>query len=138
LVAPIANALLGALLVVVVHRLARVYLSERRAQAAAILAALHPGLIAYSPVVMTEPLAALLIVAAFLAALRFSGWRGPATFGFLLGLATLVRPSSLLCLPLLLFTLKFDWLGAAKRFAVASFCCFLPVLPWTLRNCNVM
>jgi len=138
LVAPIVNALLGALLVVVVHRLARLYLSERRAQAAAILAALHPGLIAYSPVVMTEPLAALLILGAFLAALKFSKWWGPAIFGLVLGLATLVRPSSLLCLPLLLFTVKFDWLGMAKQLSLALVCCLLPVLPWTLRNCKVM
>jgi len=138
LVAPIVNALLGALLVVVVHRLARVYLSERRAEAAAVLTALHPGLIAYSPVVMTEPLAALLIVAAFLAALKLSGWWRPATFGFVLGLATLVRPSSLLCLPLLLLTVKFDWLAMTKQLALALVCCLLPVLPWTLRNCKVM
>jgi len=138
LVAPVVNALLGALLVVAVHRLARVYLSERRAQAAAMLAALHPGLIAYAPVVMTEPLAGLLILVAFLAALKFSGWRGPAAFGFVLGLATLVRPSSLLCLPLLLFTMKFDWLTMLKQLTLAVAFCALPVAPWTIRNCTVM
>lgn len=138
LVAPIANAVLSALLVVVVHRLARVYLSERRAQAAAMLAALHPGLIAYAPVVMTEPLAALLIMGALLAALKLPGWWRSAIFGLVLGLATLVRPSSLLCLPLLLFTLKLDWLKMTKQLTVALACCMLPVLPWTLRNCNVM
>jgi len=138
LVAPIVNALLGTLLVVVVHRLARIYLSERRAQAAAVLAALHPGLIAYSPVVMTEPLAALLIVGAFVVGLKFTGLRGAAAFGFVLGLATLVRPSSLLCLPLLFFAVKTDWLGVLKRLTLAGVCCMVPVLPWTLRNCNVM
>jgi hypothetical protein len=57
-VAPVVNALTGALLVAVVHRFARYYLSRERARAAAALSALHPGLIAYSAVVMTEPLAA--------------------------------------------------------------------------------
>lgn len=138
LVAPIANAVLGTLLVVVVHRLARVYVSERRAQAAAIVAALHPGLIAYSPVVMTEPLAALLIIAAFLAALKLPGFWAMVVSGFILGLATLVRPSSLLCVPLLLFTLKPGWLGMLKKVSVAGACCLLTVLPWTVRNCRVM
>lgn len=138
LVAPVANAVLGTLLVVVVHRLARVYVSERRAQAAAILAALHPGLIAYSPLVMTEPLAALLIIAAFLAALKLPDFWKMVGAGFILGLATLVRPSSLLCVPLLLFTVKPGWLGMLKQLCVAGACCLLTVLPWTLRNCSVM
>src|SRR6187200_2223863 len=56
-VAPIANALIGALGVLVVHRLAMFYLSRNRARVAAGLAALHPGLIAYTVVVMTEGLA---------------------------------------------------------------------------------
>lgn len=138
LVAPVTNALLGTLLVVAVHRLARVYVGERRAQAAAILAALHPGLIAYSPVVMTEPLAALLILSAFLAAVKFSGLRAAAVSGLLFGFATLVRPSSLLCVPLLLFTVEFEWRAILKQLTVATTCCLLPVLPWTLRNCQVM
>ncbi len=138
LVAPIANALLGTLLVVLVHRLARVYVDEKRARAAAIIAALHPGLIAYSPVLMTEPLAALLIVAAFLAALKLSGFTAAAVAGLILGFATLVRPSSLLCLPLLLFTMKLDWRTLLAQGSVAAVCCLAPVLPWTLRNCSVM
>ncbi len=138
LVAPIANALLGTLLVVVVHRLARRYLSERRAQAAAVVTALHPGLIMYSPVVMTEPLAALLILAAILAAVVLSGMRAAVVAGLILGCAALVRPSSLLCAPLLLLTMPKDWWVIVKRGAVVALCCLVPVLPWTLRNCSVM
>ncbi len=47
-VAPVLNALTGALLVAVVHRVARYYLSRDRARIAAGLSAMHPGLIAYS------------------------------------------------------------------------------------------
>ncbi|HMJ12300.1 MAG TPA: hypothetical protein VK524_12840, partial [Polyangiaceae bacterium] len=50
-VAPVVNAVIGVLLVVIVHRLARYYLSETRARIAAGLTALHPGLIAYTAVV---------------------------------------------------------------------------------------
>lgn len=58
-VATIANALVGALLVAVVHRLA-LYATPSvvRARLAALLVALSPGLIVYSALLMTEPLAA--------------------------------------------------------------------------------
>lgn len=137
-VAPVANALVGTGLVVVVHRLARSFLSERRARVAAILAALHPGLIAYSSVVMTEVLASLLIVGAFWAALAQKGVRAALLSGFILGLAALVRPSALLCLPLLLIAWRGDWLSMAKQGAIAAALCFATVLPWTIRNCVVM
>jgi 4-amino-4-deoxy-L-arabinose transferase-like glycosyltransferase len=138
LVAPVANAVLSTGLVVLVHRLARVYVSEARAQAAAILAALHPGLIAYCPVVMTEPLAGLLILASFLAALKVSGARGIALAGFIMGVATLVRPSSLVCVPLLLFTRQWNVKALLANTGIAAACCLVPVLPWTARNCTVM
>jgi 4-amino-4-deoxy-L-arabinose transferase-like glycosyltransferase len=135
-VAPVLNALLGALLVAVVHRFARYYLSRDRARIAAALCAVHPGLIAYSAVVMSEPLATLLILASGLAALRFRGrWQAIVCAGVLLGLASLVRPASLLAGPLLLLTQPRPWLQAAARAAAMSAVAFLTLLPWTLRNC---
>ena len=86
-VAPVVNAFTGALLVALVHRVARYYLSRDRARVAAGLCAMHPGLIAYSAVVMTEPLAALLLLGAALAALHFRGrWQAIAVRGRALGL----------------------------------------------------
>lgn len=135
-VAPVVNALTGALLVAVVHRFARYYVSRERARIAAGLAALHPGLIAYSAVVMTEPLAALLILASGLAALHFRGRLQAVLFGgALLGLATLVRPASLVAGPLLLLTQPRPFWQAALRAAAATVVALLVVLPWTLRNC---
>src|SRR5262249_41893130 len=72
-VAPVVNALIDALLALVVHRLGRYYLSRERARVAAGLVALHPGLIVYSSVVMTEPLTTLLLLSAGLAALHYRG-----------------------------------------------------------------
>ncbi|HSN99312.1 MAG TPA: glycosyltransferase family 39 protein, partial [Candidatus Nanopelagicales bacterium] len=109
-VGPLANALTGALLAVAVHRLARLATTPGRARIAGALAALSPGLVLYSAVLMTEPLAALgMILAAWLFArdavpaegrLWHRGvWRGAALAGVVLGLTTLVRPQTLLCAP---------------------------------------
>ena len=136
-IAPVINALTGALLVAVVHRLARYYLRSDRARVAAGLCAMHPGLIAYSAVVMTEPLAALLLLSAGLCALHFRGrWQAIVFAGALLGLATLVRPASLLAAPLLIFTQQRPAWQAALRAAAASAIALAVVFPWTLRNCQ--
>jgi 4-amino-4-deoxy-L-arabinose transferase-like glycosyltransferase len=136
-IAPVLNALIGALLVAVVHRVARYYVSRDRARVAAGLSAIHPGLIAYSAVVMTEPLAALLLLGAGHAALHFRGrWQAMVLAGALLGLATLVRPASLLAVPLLIFTQPKPLWQATARAAAASAIALLVVLPWTIRNCQ--
>ncbi len=139
LVAPIANAVVGTLLAVVAFRLARYFTTETRARIAGGLVALHPGLITYSAVLMTELLAALLIMTALWVAIRWRGrWLGVVLAGLVIGLATLVRPPSLLVAPLLLVLWpgrsKVVWLKTAAATALAT----LVVLPWTLRNCNVM
>jgi len=136
-VAPVVNAVTGALLVAALHRVARYYLSRDRARVAAGLCAMHPGLIVYSAVVMTEPLAALLLVGAALAALHFRGqWQAIVYAGALLGVATLVRPASLLAAPLLIFTQPKPLWQAAARAVAASAVALLVVLPWTIRNCQ--
>lgn len=139
LVAPLLNALVGSLTVVFVHRLARYYLSVDRARIAGTLAALHPGLIAYTVLVMTEPLTGLLLIAAGWAILHWNRrWPGTVLAGVILGLATLVRPSSLLAAPLLVVLLARPWWSALARAAVATALAVLVCVPWTLRNCRVM
>ncbi|MEI9947400.1 MAG: glycosyltransferase family 39 protein [Pseudomonadota bacterium] len=136
-VAPVVNAFTGALLVATVHRFARYYLSRDRARVAAGLSAMHPGLIVYSAVVMTEPLAALLLLGAGLSALHFRGrWQAVVYAGALLGLAALVRPASLLAAPLLIFTQPKPLWQATARAAAASAVALVVVLPWTIRNCQ--
>jgi hypothetical protein len=146
-VATVANAVAGAVLVAVIHRLARHATTPGRARLAALFAALSPGLIVYSALLMTEPLAALGIVA--------SAWlfvrdprpipRGLAA-GVVLGLTALVRPQSLLCAPALAFLVSpaassswKDRLRASlKPAALAMGAALLVVAPWTARNCRVM
>ena len=138
-VAGVANALVGAALAVVTWALARYGLSPARARVAGLLVALHPGLILYAALVMSEPLAALLTIAAFFVAARDrDARRGLAAGAIVLGVAALVRPQALLCAPFL------AWVGARTArarvpWAVAACAlALLPVLPWTARNCRVM
>jgi 4-amino-4-deoxy-L-arabinose transferase-like glycosyltransferase len=138
-VAPVVNALVGTALVVIVHRIARYFVSETRARVAATITALHPGLILYTAVLMTEPLAATLVLGAALSLVRRRlPLRSSLLAGLLFGLATLVRPSSLLAAPLvaLLFPLP-SW-RALGRAVLVTTAAVVVCVPWTYRNCRVM
>jgi hypothetical protein len=150
-VAAIANALAGATLAVVTWALARYALSANRARVAGLVVALHPGLILYAALVMSEPLAALLTLLAFLAAVASPPRRGLVLGALLLGVAALVRPQALLCAPFLMLVFEAPRRAAKgalqglgrwrQRLLAAGIACavaLVPVLPWTIRNCRVM
>jgi 4-amino-4-deoxy-L-arabinose transferase-like glycosyltransferase len=138
-VAPIVNALVGTALVAIVHRLARYYLGQSRARVAAAIAALHPGLIAYSAVVMTELTAALCLTGAALVAVKWRRrWLGALLAGGVVGLAVLIRPSLLLAAPLVALTQPTPVWKSALRGAAATGIALLVALPWSLRICSVM
>ncbi len=160
-VANAANVVVGALVPVATWRLGATCLSRGRARAAGILTALHPGLVLYSALTMSEPLASALTLAAFTFAARDgrgslapgrprAPTRGLAIAGFLLGLSTLVRPTALLCAPFLLLTawpsgtgslaarLRAQGRAVVIAAATVALTTLLPVLPWTARNCRVM
>jgi 4-amino-4-deoxy-L-arabinose transferase-like glycosyltransferase len=141
-VAMAINALFGVLGAVAAHALAASVAARGGALLAGALAALVPGLLLYTPALMTEAVAAdLLILAAAVAA----GPRPRPLFarallaGAALGLALLVRPQLLLVAPafgaLIGFRERdrgFRWRGALIVSAVALAVC----LPWTARNCQ--
>lgn len=160
-VPPLANALTGAALAAVAHRLARHAFGvagpdvdpsrrragELRALVAGVLVALHPGLVLYAGALMTEPLAALGMLSAILWSVADrSRVRAAIGAGVLLGLATLVRPNAILLAPFLVFGELLDrrarWpkrLGlAALRGALVSAFALATVAPWTYRNCKQM
>lgn len=138
-VAPLVNAVVGTLLVLVVHRLARYALNQNRARIAGALCALHPGLIAYCAVVMTEPTAALFVMSAGWTALALRHhWTGWLLSGVLIGVGALVRPVSLLALPALLLVHQPSWLRNLGRTALAGIMALLVIAPWTARNCQRM
>jgi hypothetical protein len=161
-IAGVANALVGAALAVVTWALARYALSEARARTAGVLVALHPGLVIYAALVMSEPLAALLTLTAFWLSVRDPRTlRGLVAGALVLGLAALVRPQALLCAPFLAAPAIRDprafgaWgmrrapgeaapvlaLPGTRGLLAAAVACvaaLLPVMPWTARNCRVM
>jgi hypothetical protein len=149
-VATVFNAVVGALVAVFTHRLARYELSIPRARLAGILTALYPGLVVYSALVMTEPLSALAGVVAGWLWVRNRDTKpllGAGLFGLVVGLGTLVHPSFLAYAPALV-VLTGDTLARSLTLpvlrqsiaaaAIATACAFVPVLPWTIRNCLVM
>ena len=140
-IAAVANALVGAALAVATWALARHALSSVRARAAGLLVALHPGLVVYAALVMSEPLAALLTLLAFLVAVELRPPRGLPIAALVLGIAALVRPQALLCAPFLVLACNARDRPPARTLALAAAACtlaLLPVLPWTARNCARM
>ena len=150
---PVVNAVVGALTAVLVHRLAVRATSVTRARAAGALTAAHPGLIVYTALLMTEPLAGfgLLLAAWLFLRERDRPARAGAMAGVVLGLSTLVRPPSLLLAPALFFlarraegaggegqSRRWAWALRLVGPAVAAGVAVFTVLPWTLRNCRVM
>jgi hypothetical protein len=140
-VATTVNALVGAATVACVHRLGLAFLSPWRALVAGLCCALHPGLVLYTGLLMTEPLAALgvLIGPLVFVALERRPKLAAAAAGVVLGLATLVRPQSILSAPVIALLPARVSLGVRAAIAcIATVTAFLTVSPWTLRNCTTM
>jgi hypothetical protein len=139
------NAVLGAVAIIAVHRVASVEANRAGAFLAAALVAFHPGLLFYTPALMTEGVsAALLAVAASVAVRRFEeSPRGVAlragALGGVFGALTLVRPQVILLSPLYGFcSSRSGWrprvAAALGSLVVAGALC----IPWTIRNCSRM
>lgn len=154
-VAMLLNAAIGAAAGVGVWSLVgRASARPRPALAAGLVVALHPVLVPYTAAMMTEGVTtALLVAAAALAAhapSRASWTRWLVVTGIVMGIATLVRPQSLVLAPVL------GWLastgradgparslgGALRRggaaAAVVTAAALAVCAPWTARNCARM
>jgi 4-amino-4-deoxy-L-arabinose transferase-like glycosyltransferase len=139
LVGPLLNAVLGAATALLVHRIALRYVGASRARVAGGIAALHPGLIAYCPLLMTEIPSAFMLVLLLWTLLRFRGtWPAALLGGLILGALTLMRPASLLLAPLVAFNDGRPLGRAALRAAATLGVALLVVLPWSIRNCQRM
>lgn len=140
-VAMAVNAVIGALAVWAVHRIARSVAPAGPALIAGLLAALHPSLVAYTPAVMTEGVTAALFAILGGASVWLSERPGPR-FGLLAlglgaGFLVLVRPQALLVVPVF-GALALARASARAKLAAAAavtFVALLVCLPWTLRNC---
>jgi 4-amino-4-deoxy-L-arabinose transferase-like glycosyltransferase len=141
-VAMLVNALIGVIGSVAVHRLASRDGSRKGALVAGALAALAPGLVFYTPALMTEANAGLLLAAAFAVALGTSP-RSPL-LRTILGAVLLtgvvfLRPQIILLAPVLGFlgSTNGAW-PRARGVLIASGVCVALCLPWTARNCRKM
>lgn len=138
-VAPLVNAVVGALTAVVGYLFAFDLLGRSRASAAGLLLALHPGLILYCTLVMTEPLAGFLLLLT-----GYLGWklghlrRGALLCGVVLALSVFVRPQSLLAAPLLLVLFRGSWLRRVSQLLLAALVSACLIAPWTVRNCLLL
>ncbi|AKT43207.1 glycosyltransferase family 39 protein [Chondromyces crocatus] len=110
------NAVLGSFAALAVHRLAA-HATPHRAIAflAGALVAVHPGLVAYTPALMTEGVTGALLACAGWAVARAAQHPAPSRtpipfviVGLVLGVATLMRPQALLLAPV------FGWIAARR------------------------
>ncbi len=140
--AMIVNAILGGLAAFAIHTLARRAAPPKIALLAGLFVALHPGLVAYTPALMTEGVTASMIaIAAAIAA--WSGGRPAraAALGVAIGVATLVRPQSLVLAPIfgalaaLVATRPLALRRALVTASVTTVVTLAVVAPWTARNC---
>ena len=135
-VAGVENACVGALAALAAYGIALVVADRRAALWAGLAVALHPGLVLYTPGIMTEGLTATLVTGAAWVAIRGEGEGQTARaslLGGLVGLAGLVRPQTLLLAPL------FGLLAAGKRgAAIALAVAALVCAPWVARNCGAV
>ena len=117
-----ATALLAGLAALpLVHALVRRLAGERAADAAVLLAAVHPALVKSSAQVLPETLAGALLLAWLVA-------RRAGVAGALAGAAYLARPEGVLLLPLGLWRLRRARLGALVRYAGVAVAVMAPAL----------
>ena len=142
-----ANVVLGAASIVLVFAVARRVFDERVGLVAAALFAFWPNLVFHAGVALTETLFNFLLLAAVLVLVagrwedrRFAPGRLVAA-GVVLGLATYVRPISVLVLPVLALAWWRAGFGARRALghaAVVGATLVAVLVPWTVRNADAM
>ncbi len=148
-VAMTVNGLLGAGSAYAAHRIVDgPGVARWRPFAAGLVIALHPALLPYTAAVMTEGVTAslLMIAAAMVGAAQSAGAarsraKWVAMAGICYGIATLVRPQSMVVAPILGALAVRTGAGARARLASAAATtaiAMLCVAPWTARNCEKM
>ena len=149
-VAFVLQALLGAALAWLVHALVGLGGHAKEARRAGLLTALFPSLVLQASLVMAEPLAAVLYALLVLAIIHQHTHRHRALYaaafaGVVGACATLVRPQTVLIVPVLLGISAYRAQGAAGlwpakwgRVAVFLAAFAAVVLPWSVRNTRVL
>jgi hypothetical protein len=131
------NAVIGSIGALAAYRLALEATRPRWAVAAGLAVALHPALVMYTPAVMTEAVTASLVAIAAWAASRRSR-RGVIVLGLVMGVATLVRPQSLVLAPglgMLAVARTAPLAARLQRAFLATVLALAVCAPWSIRNC---
>ena len=141
-VAPVANAAIGSITVMLTHRLGLHWLGKKRAVIASVLCALSLELVLYCPLLMTETLATCLpLLALWIALAPRNSSASSSASGCVIGLATLVQPQSIILAPLFGSVVAKGKVLSKKRLvcaAIATASALVVVAPWTMRNCGVL
>jgi 4-amino-4-deoxy-L-arabinose transferase-like glycosyltransferase len=138
-VAPLINAGVGALTAVLGFLFGLDVLGRTRARVAGALLGIHPGLVLYCTLVMTEPLAGFLVLLTGYLAWKLGPRRWAALpCGVVLALSIFVRPQSLLSAPLLLLLFRGSWLRRISQTLGAALVSLCLIAPWSIRNCLVL
>jgi 4-amino-4-deoxy-L-arabinose transferase-like glycosyltransferase len=141
--AAVFNLVLGVGTVVLTFEVGRRLFDNRTGLVAAALVALWPNLVFHTAVILTETLfiflvmAAVLVLVALPASTERIGWRRLAVFGVILALSALVRPISLVLLPVLLVVLLMGgagWRLTIGYVGIATLAVVIVLTPWTIRN----
>jgi 4-amino-4-deoxy-L-arabinose transferase-like glycosyltransferase len=137
------NLVLGVGTVALIFEVGRRLFDNRVGLIAAAVLALWPNLIFHTAVILTETLfiflvmAAVLLLVALPASTKRIRWRRLAVFGIILALSALVRPISLMLIPVLLVVLVvagIGWRSAIGYAGAATLAVLLVLMPWTIRN----
>ena len=141
------NVFLGIATVALVYQVGRRLFGVAVGLLGALWLAVFPNLIFHTAAFLTETLFNFLVMAALVVLLSGS-WKGGQLgrgrlllFGVLLGLSALVRPISLLFLPLLpivWLVAGFGWRRALGHTAAVLVATVAVIVPWTVRNIVVM
>ena len=141
------NVFLGVATVVLAYEVGRRLFSPSVGLLAALWLAVFPNLIYHTAAYLSETLFNFLMLAALLVLLAVDWRERPPTrarlalFGAILGLSALVRPISLLFLPLLFAVwlyAGFGWRRALEATALALVATAAVIAPWAIRNAVVM
>lgn len=141
--AMIVNALLGVAGASATYALAERATSRRAALVVGLIAALHVGLVAYTPALMTEGVTAALWVAGAWSALRAREAAGRRALWWLLATsailaaATMVRPQSLVMAPWFgwwALAPSATWTARLRRALALTAISALLCAPWAVRN----
>lgn len=139
LVARLCQACVGALIPVMIFLLGEKVVGKGVGLIAGLFLVVHPSLIYFSGLLMTETLFTLLVMAG-LYMLTWTIERTPGyrdiVFGILVGIALLTRSVLLGFLPILFLWLwlRSDFRKAFQRMILIGTGCAVIILPWTVRN----